>query len=273
MDLCDENISIFTEIEVSNFEELRRILWHAVEKGGHEEKRRKKFKREPLFTDTFLDNQASNSNISNVSIEKGGDYTVGTRHIQSFTSLSSFSSQDSQASQDQVSQEQDLEAAVSSSNSSTNPDSDFFNNNYDNFEQQYRKNGIATSVKNVLGSSIMDLRNIHTYHQKKRANKKTTYDSDSDSESELEDSIRRLADMDTTWFHGCGFKITLDTSIFFSQFTIALIGLIFCIIKLWSSDSCDITQTYAPIFTAILGYFFASPLKEFYKKNKSNNKK
>ena len=160
----------------------------------------------------------------------------------------------------------------SSSSSQTDPDSDLFNNNNNNFENQYRNNRVGSSVHKALGHSIMDLRNIHTISQRRRANTRKTYDSDSDSESDLEETIRKLAERDTTWFHGCGFKITLDTSIFFSQFTIAIIGLIFCIIKLASSDSCDVTQIYAPIFTAILGYFFASPLKEFHKKNNSDKK-
>ncbi len=142
-----------------------------------------------------------------------------------------------------------------------------------NFTQGYQNSMVATRIRKVLGSSILDLRNSHDLTQRRRSYQKKNYDSDSDSDSSLEDSIRRLSQTDTTWFNGCGFKITLDTSIFFSQLIIAILGLVFCIIKLSTSDSCDVTQIYAPIFTAILGYFFASPLKNFQTETKKKLKK
>ena len=131
---------------------------------------------------------------------------------------------------------------------------------------------VARSVKEVLGSSIMDLRNVHALRQRRHAEEKDDFESDSDSEASLEDSLRQLSQQDTTWFDGCGLHLTLDTSIFFSQILVTFLMLIFCIIKLISSDDCSVQGTYAPILTAILGYYFSKPLSNLKQKLKNKIK-
>lgn len=194
-------------------------------------------------------------------IEKGG-------------ALNSFSSSDSGSTtieKDPVIESvESVESITSSDSEENNPDKveSLTNNEDNNLTQQYQNNMVATNIRKILGNSILDLRHTHELTQRRRASQNKKYDSDSDSDSTLEDSIRKIAETDTTWFQGCGFRMTLDTSIFFSQVLIALIALIFCIIKLSTSNSCDVTQIYAPIMTAILAYFFASPIKDLFKKNK-----
>lgn len=131
---------------------------------------------------------------------------------------------------------------------------------------------VSRGVHNILGSSIMDLRHLHNLRQERKKQQKSSYDSDSDSENTLEESLSQLSNEDLTWFRGCGFHLTIDTSILFSQILIALILIIFCVFKLLSSDDCSVQGTYAPILTGIIGYFFSKPLSIFKNKIKTRFK-
>ncbi len=126
--------------------------------------------------------------------------------------------------------------------------------NSGSLEQQYQSNMVANSIHTLMGGSIMDLRQMHSLRQRQRTSA-LEYNSDSDSETELEEKIRALAEEDDVWFKGCGLRLTIDTSIFFTQNSVILVVMIFCIIKLFLSDACDIMTTYVPILSAILSYF------------------
>lgn len=63
---------------------------------------------------------------------------------------------------------------------------------------------------------------------------------------------------DNTWQSCC---LTLDkrATIFFSQFTIALVVTAFCIYQLIHLDNCEAQSLYSSILTLVLGVFLPSP--------------
>lgn len=116
---------------------------------------------------------------------------------------------------------------------------------------------VGVVVEKIVGRSVMDLRDIYHRNQRVRAAERDDHESDSDSEDEISDRIRYLAEEDTTWFKGCWFKFTLDSSIRATQITVGSVVIIFCILKLWSTDDCSIMSTYAPLLSAIVMYFLS----------------
>ena len=104
-----------------------------------------------------------------------------------------------------------------------------------NVEQLYQNNLIANTISTALGGTIMDLRHIHRVRQNN--SHRQDYHSDSDSESEVEDKIRQLAEEDDVWFKGCGCRLTLDSSILCTSISMIMVIMAFCIYKLTVSSS------------------------------------
>ena len=64
---------------------------------------------------------------------------------------------------------------------------------------------------------------------------------------------------ETTWKSCCGNTIDSRALVFFSQFSIAILILSFCIFQLIQSDSCERDSLYSSILTLVLGVFLPSP--------------
>lgn len=116
---------------------------------------------------------------------------------------------------------------------------------------------VTIAVEKIFDGSIANLRNNFRKKEQISASERNDHESDSDSDSEFSDRIRHLAEEDTTWFKGCGFKFTLDTSIFITQIMVGSIIAIFCMLKLWTTDDCSVMSTYAPLLSAIVMYFLS----------------
>ena len=63
---------------------------------------------------------------------------------------------------------------------------------------------------------------------------------------------------ETTWRSCCGNTIDARATIYFSQFSIAIMIISFCIYQLVQSDSCERDSLYSSILTLILGIFLPS---------------
>jgi len=120
---------------------------------------------------------------------------------------------------------------------------------------------VGIVVRKILGGSVDDLRKEYRCAQRELASEREDHESDSDSDDELADRIRCLAEEDTTWFRGCGLKFTLDTSIFITQMMLSLVVIAFCMLKLWSTNDCSVMATYAPLLSAVVMYLLSSVKK------------
>lgn len=63
---------------------------------------------------------------------------------------------------------------------------------------------------------------------------------------------------DNTW-QSCCLTVDKRATIFFSQFTIAMVVTAFCIYQLINLDNCEAQSLYSSILTLILGVFLPSP--------------
>jgi hypothetical protein len=64
---------------------------------------------------------------------------------------------------------------------------------------------------------------------------------------------------ETQWKSCCGNTFDSRATIFFSQFTIAMVVTSFCIYQLIHEESCEAQGLYSSILTLILGVFLPSP--------------
>ncbi len=71
--------------------------------------------------------------------------------------------------------------------------------------------------------------------------------------------VEESADDDNTW-KSCG-NCTVDkrSTVFFSQLTIAITVIIFCIAQLSLSDSCEKDSLYSGILMLVVGVYLPSP--------------
>ena len=63
---------------------------------------------------------------------------------------------------------------------------------------------------------------------------------------------------DGTW-KSCCIKSDQDAVVYFSQLTIALIVMIFCLYMLLHSDSCERDSLYSGVLSLILGCYLPTP--------------
>lgn len=87
----------------------------------------------------------------------------------------------------------------------------------------------------------------------------TANDSDSDSDDDTEYILKDIAKDDIVWFERFGFKLSINSSLVFTQISIGIIMIFFCLYKLIKNDNCETTSVYAPLLTAIIGYFLPNP--------------
>jgi len=147
---------------------------------------------------------------------------------------------------------------------------DFIDEKGEDFPPTNLSGQFGIAIERIVGGSVTDLRGEYDRNQRDLAAERYDHESDSDSDDEVSDRIRYLAEEDTTWFRGCGFKFTLDSSILATQIIVGSIIIIFCILKLWSTNDCSVMSTYAPLLSAIVMYFLSN-MGTRKRKNKKNS--
>ena len=71
--------------------------------------------------------------------------------------------------------------------------------------------------------------------------------------------VRPDDDDEARRWNSCCFKLHPQATVFFSQFSMALIVIIFCCYQLVRLDNCEAQSLYSGIITLILGIYCPSP--------------
>lgn len=121
---------------------------------------------------------------------------------------------------------------------------------------QKSNNIVQVNVQKLRGGSIMDLRQIYDQAQLIQATERPDHESDSDSEADLDNAVKQLAEDDNdNWIQGCGCQLNLNSLITITQILIGGTIIVFCVYKLVVDTSSDSQSTYVGLLSLVVGAF------------------